>query len=198
LGMHACRQRYQALRFAASQGSHGVGPARLWQCWMPTASIEHDWRAEQRPVEGPFGLTFELTRVRKRAKPAVALRVQRRVRPIVGWCYRNSHSNNPAGTPTASTRIGNASRRRRIEPRMRNKRRPHSGQRWRTRRSWPNGLNTWAKQYGHTCALLIRSECRTGSMGSIGLTFELTRGRQMAKPAVALRVQRRVRPMAGH
>lgn len=27
-----------------------------------------------------------------------------------------------------------------------------------------------------------------------GLTFELTRGQQMAKPAVALRVQRRVRP----
>ena len=28
-----------------------------------------------------MGLTFELTRVRKRAKPAVALRVQRMVRP---------------------------------------------------------------------------------------------------------------------
>src|SRR5439155_26142042 len=32
-------------------------------------------------VRGPCGLTFEFTRVRKRAKPAVALRVQRRVRP---------------------------------------------------------------------------------------------------------------------
>src|SRR5215216_5780636 len=30
------------------------------------------------------GLTFEFTRVRKRAKPAVALRVQRRVKPHLG------------------------------------------------------------------------------------------------------------------
>jgi hypothetical protein len=55
--------------------------ARWWTRSVLNASSETHWLARWWRVEGPCGLTFEFTRLRKRAKPAVAGRVQRRVSP---------------------------------------------------------------------------------------------------------------------
>src|SRR5689334_11666083 len=96
--MPACREGYGPAKLEARPESIGAGRARSaatsatsvhlrgsaarWlRCSVLSANSEQNGRTERWCVEGPFGLTFEFTRVRKRAKPAVALRVQRRVRP---------------------------------------------------------------------------------------------------------------------
>jgi hypothetical protein len=59
----------------------GYRPARSWPRSVPSANSEQCGRAQRWLVEGPCGLTFEFTRLRRLAKPAVAGRVQRRVSP---------------------------------------------------------------------------------------------------------------------
>jgi hypothetical protein len=130
------------------------------------------------------GLTLEFTRVRKQAKPAVALRVQRRVSPwpdsaFVATLGASMHARTlseamvQAQLPTARTVAKHDSRR--------------------TARCY---FHAPRRALCLACSSVIRAPLlhATGlCISGCGLTFELTRGLQTAKPAVALRVQRRVR-----
>jgi hypothetical protein len=140
------------------------------------------------------GLTFEFTRLRKRAKPAVAGRVQRRVRPRHA-CYlaersfsdeRSFVGKHARGSATTNQAMATSKGTARNHVELPFRRRPT------TPTSEPSATQPTSRTRRRSVAVerLPRCACWLTS----GLTFEFTRLRKRAKPAVAGRVQRRVRP----
>ena len=159
------------------------------------------------------GLTLEFSRSRKRAKPAVAIRLERRVRPCAPasgtlGAMAAKHSESCARGDTVDVRprgprwrwLHSAKatdvrfRRQELEAAgpAENGARRGGRRELRGERCEPRDLRSAGNRARRTDGA-ARLRCWRVE-GPCGLTFELTRGRRLAEPAVGRRVQRRVSP----